>query len=119
MPRPSLLHRALLRRAPCLFLTTLLYLFTFAAASAVDCSSSHYDESIIVKRIVDGDTLQLTDGRRLRLIGINTPERGKNGPPSEPLAKQAKQKLQQLVSMRIKLRWGKEKQDLHLLLWLK
>lgn len=27
-----------------------------------------------VKRVVDGDTLQLADGTRVRLIGVNTPE---------------------------------------------
>lgn len=30
--------------------------------------------SILVTRVVDGDTLQLEDGERLRLIGIDTPE---------------------------------------------
>ena len=27
-----------------------------------------------VKRVIDGDTLHLTDGRKVRLVGINTPE---------------------------------------------
>src|SRR5690606_11632579 len=27
-----------------------------------------------VKQVVDGDTLRLTDGRRVRLVGINAPE---------------------------------------------
>lgn len=27
-----------------------------------------------VERVVDGDTIELTDGRRIRYIGINTPE---------------------------------------------
>lgn len=31
-------------------------------------------ENILVKRVVDGDTLQLESGERLRLIGIDTPE---------------------------------------------
>lgn len=31
-------------------------------------------EDILVKRAVDGDTLVLEDGRRVRLIGIDTPE---------------------------------------------
>lgn len=30
--------------------------------------------SILVKRVVDGDTLVLADGQRVRLIGIDTPE---------------------------------------------
>ncbi|KEZ75268.1 nuclease, partial [Pseudomonas syringae pv. syringae FF5] len=29
-----------------------------------------------VQRVVDGDTLKLTDGRNVRMIGLNTPETG-------------------------------------------
>jgi len=32
------------------------------------------DELMLVERVVDGDTLKLADGRRVRLIGIDTPE---------------------------------------------
>lgn len=35
--------------------------------------SYNYDD-ILVKRAVDGDTLELEDGARVRLIGIDTPE---------------------------------------------
>ena len=31
-------------------------------------------ESAYVKRVVDGDTLELEDGRKVRLIGVDTPE---------------------------------------------
>lgn len=31
-------------------------------------------EAVTVQRVVDGDTIKLTDGRRVRLIGVNTPE---------------------------------------------
>lgn len=31
-------------------------------------------EAVTVSRVVDGDTFVLTDGRRVRLIGVNTPE---------------------------------------------
>lgn len=31
-------------------------------------------EAVTVQRVVDGDTIKLTDGRRIRLIGVNTPE---------------------------------------------
>lgn len=37
-----------------------------------------------VQRVVDGDTIVLADGRRIRYIGINTPERG------EPFWREAK-----------------------------
>ncbi|MBS3094435.1 lamin tail domain-containing protein [Candidatus Pacearchaeota archaeon] len=33
-------------------------------------------ETAVVQRIVDGDTLELADGRHVRLLGINTPEKG-------------------------------------------
>ncbi|MCB0213581.1 MAG: thermonuclease family protein [Anaerolineae bacterium] len=33
-------------------------------------------ETVAVARVVDGDTIELVDGRRVRYIGINTPERG-------------------------------------------
>lgn len=32
------------------------------------------DEYILVSRVVDGDTLKLADGERVRLIGVDTPE---------------------------------------------
>ena len=36
---------------------------------------SKYDYSdILVRRVIDGDTLQLDNGKRVRLIGIDTPE---------------------------------------------
>lgn len=31
-------------------------------------------EEVIVSRTVDGDTIELDDGRKIRLIGVNTPE---------------------------------------------
>lgn len=41
-------------------------------------------ETVRVKRIVDGDTILLEDGRRVRYLGINTPEFG------EPYSRRAK-----------------------------
>ena len=31
-------------------------------------------ETAVVKRVVDGDTVELTDGRKIRYIGVDTPE---------------------------------------------
>ncbi len=33
-------------------------------------------ETATVSKVIDGDTIELSDGRRVRYIGINTPERG-------------------------------------------
>ena len=52
------------------------------------CSSSNHseldkDQSSTVSRIIDGDTIEVTDGfgrtEKVRLIGIDTPERGEYG----------------------------------------
>src|SRR5687767_12005955 len=40
-------------------------------------------ESVRVTQVLDGDSFRLSDGREVRLIGINTPEFGKNGKPNE------------------------------------
>lgn len=42
---------------------------------------SHY-EQVVVSRVIDGDTIELADGRRVRYIGIDTPEiAGSDGSP--------------------------------------
>ncbi|HEB55509.1 MAG TPA: thermonuclease family protein [Gammaproteobacteria bacterium] len=100
-------------RAPCLFLALLLCVLSTPLQAAARCSSPHYDEQVTIKRVIDGDTLQLTDNRRLRLIGVNAPERGRNGQAAEPLAGHAWHMLQTLASpgSHLRLRWGKQKKD--------
>lgn len=71
------------------------------------------DESVAVARVVDGDTLRLRDGRSVRLIGINTPEIGRKGKVSEPLAEAARDALQALLGKNatVGLRFDRERQD--------
>lgn len=67
-----------------------------------------------VAQVIDGDTLRLTDGRSVRLIGLNTPELGRKGRAAEPLADAARSHLQQLVKAsdgRLGLRMGGEARD--------
>lgn len=63
--------------------------------------------------VVDGDTLRLSDGRKLRLIAINTPELGRDGRPDEVLARRAKQVAEVFLagSDRIGLRIGADDRD--------
>jgi len=49
-------------------------LFSFASAATVFWGRGYNYEDVLVKRAVDGDTLQLENGERVRLIGIDTPE---------------------------------------------
>jgi len=51
-----------------------------------------------VSWVYDGDTVRLKDGRRLRLIGLNAPEMGRDGQPGEPFSNQARQRLKQLLA---------------------
>lgn len=42
-----------------------------------------------IARVIDGDTLVLQDGVRVRLIGVDTPEVARKGRAAEPLAREA------------------------------
>jgi endonuclease YncB( thermonuclease family) len=88
------------------------FLLPFSFAFAADCQSGYFDEIVTVKKVYDGDTLGLKDGRKLRLIGVNTPEHGRKHQIAEPYADKAEAFLrEQIKSGRIKLRYGREKQD--------
>ncbi|HWH85644.1 MAG TPA: thermonuclease family protein [Pseudomonas sp.] len=70
--------------------------------------------SVSVQRVVDGDTLRLSDGRSVRMIGLNTPELGKQGRGDEPFAVAARKGLQALVDDsggRVGLLPGKQAKD--------
>lgn len=54
-------------------------------------------QTVAVRQVIDGDTLRLNNGSRVRLIGINAPEIGRKGRTSEPFAETARQRLQALV----------------------
>jgi len=83
-----------------LHLSTLLLILlcTVAANSWANCPHPGKLPGYQVKRVVDGDTLRLTDGRSVRLIGVNTPELGRRGTRTEPYAKAAKAALEKLVT---------------------
>lgn len=57
-------------------LSTLLILVpaTVLAQPLSQCAPTHYDEKVTLDYVNDGDTLTLTDGRLVRLIGIDAPE---------------------------------------------
>ena len=70
--------------------------------------------SVAVQRVVDGDTVRLSDGRSVRMIGLNTPELGKQGRSDEPFAVAARKRLEALVAAsdgRVGVLPGKESKD--------
>ncbi|MBI2616597.1 thermonuclease family protein [Candidatus Gottesmanbacteria bacterium] len=54
-------------------------------------------ETATVGRIVDGDTIELTDGRKVRYIGIDTPESKDPRSPVECFGQKASEKNAELV----------------------
>lgn len=78
-----------------------------------NCGQERIDEYAKLKRVFDGDTIELADGRRVRIIGINTTEMARDNHPSEPYAEQARLALKnQLASTpRIGIRYGVDKYD--------
>lgn len=110
-------------RAPFVFLThQMLLLFIVlifsshveADTPAVCCSAKHFHETVKVNFVYDGDTVELTDGRKLRLIGINTPEHGSDGQADEPFYKSAKEHLKTIIKQnkgQLKLLYGRETHD--------
>jgi len=71
-----------------------------------------YDSYGLVAKVIDGDTLDLADGRRVRLLGINAPEIAHHGRPGEPLGDMATQFLNSLVAgRRVRLRYDRQHRD--------
>ncbi|OGR31022.1 MAG: hypothetical protein A2139_08495 [Desulfobacca sp. RBG_16_60_12] len=54
-------------------------------------------QAALVVRIVDGDTLMLEGGIKVRVLGIDAPEMEKDGQPADFLAHQAKAALAELI----------------------
>lgn len=62
-----------------------------------------------VKRVLDGDTLELVGGGRVRIVGVNAPETAKYGKPGDPLGKEAWKRLQMLAKVGEPLYFRKDK----------
>jgi micrococcal nuclease len=98
-----------LRRVGCLIL------FLIAHATLA-CDLDHIDQKAKVAWVYDGDTVTLSGGEKVRLIGIDTPERGRDGAPDEPYAQQAKQMLERLLATQgnsVLLRFDASRTDRH------
>lgn len=110
------------------FISQFFFIAAFGLASgtalARECPSDRIDETAIVAKVIDGDTIRLKDGRLVRLIGINTPELAHNHQPLEPMAKEARQALISILDkarsdsdaksetgMKVGLRYGLERKD--------
>src|SRR5690606_17976948 len=92
----------------------LLLVFWLVGASLAfgDCAATRIDQSARAVQVLDGDTLRLVSGRKLRLIGVNSPELN-TSQGAEPLAAEARRFVQQFVENAgvLQLRYGAEKED--------
>jgi endonuclease YncB( thermonuclease family) len=102
------------------FIACRLLLFTsFTSAATINhcslTSNEKTDETVYVRHVHDGDTVKLSDGRKIRIIGINTPELGSSdkNTKAEPFARQARDFLRKLIknSKSIQIRYGVQKKD--------
>ncbi|RKY41647.1 MAG: hypothetical protein DRP85_05685, partial [Candidatus Makaraimicrobium thalassicum] len=59
------------------FFIITLFIVCFAATGCVEDKTGRSDaqkKEYLVRNIIDGDTIELADGKRVRYLGINTPE---------------------------------------------
>jgi len=80
------------------WLIALLLCCRSTTVGAADCPAVRADEHVEVAYVYDGDTVKLADGRKLRFIGINTPEIGRHGKENQALATQARSFLDDLLN---------------------
>lgn len=84
---------------------------SWALFTAVACADAATE---VVRYVIDGDTVVLSNGKHVRLIGINAPERGRDGVPSQPFSAKARARLAALVAgRRVKLAFEREREDRH------
>jgi len=85
-----------------------------SASAAALCPPDHIDEQARVTYVYDGDTVFLANGQHLRLVGLDTPEMGRDGTANEPYAVAARDRLRQLLFThheRLNLRFGQQRRD--------
>src|SRR5690606_25342240 len=58
------------------------------------CPEITAHERVRLSAVHDGDTLRLTDGRRVRLLAINAPELATDGKAEQPLARASRQAVE-------------------------
>lgn len=86
---------------------------TYADVCSSDNVTSEF-EAAKVKWVYDGDTLLLSDKRKIRIIGIDTPEVKHHRQSAEAYGSKAREALRELLkkhNYRVLLKYGKEKHD--------
>lgn len=83
-----------------------------ATGPTLDPRPTSESETARVVRVVDGDTLIVEPDLRVRLIGIDTPELGRDGAPDEPLGRDAAEWLAaEVTGAEVRLEFDVERFD--------
>jgi len=98
------------------FVVNFLWLTPASTAFAKNCTSAQLGppEKALVKWVYDGDTLLLRDKRKIRIIGIDTPEVKHHQQKAQAYGAKAREALRELLkrfNYHIVLRYGAEKKD--------
>jgi len=71
-----------------------------------------HDRWVSVGRVLDGDTFRTTQGEKIRLLGINTPEIAHTSSPAQPLGYQATNALRHLIAGKtVRLTFDTQRKD--------
>ena len=81
------------------------------SAGGVNCYAQGEVQTATVAKVVDGDTVHFADGRKVRLIGVNTPELDHKYGRHQAYALAAKTWLQPLQGQRVYYQAGIDKRD--------
>lgn len=84
-------------------------------AATPSCSTTEFEGRARIDRVLDGDTVVLVDGGHVRLIGVDTPELGKDERPAQPGAENARDFLATLMpaGTSVQLDFDAEREDRH------
>lgn len=99
------------------FLSALTFISLYIgllSSGYAECRQQHTHLKASVRKVYDGDTLQLTDGTRIRIIGMNSPEFGRHGQADELFAVQAKSLLVSMLDKhhnQVSLQYGPDRLD--------
>ncbi len=106
--------RGSLKKAPAGAFFVLVCSTWTAMAAGPDCGPPAETETVHVRYVHDGDTLVLDNDRKIRIIGINTPELARKNKPNQPLSIRARDRLRQLLfagKNRVRLHYGEQRKD--------
>lgn len=83
-----------------------------AVAASAECAAPMPLQSVGLAKVLDGDTITLVDGRRIRLIGVNTPERSHYGRREEAGAADATRFVERFLGREpLQIGIGQDPQD--------